>query len=89
MFKETEQCLGNLLCVINTNRQELIFVMWTVIQIMQQEDDAKYIADKLNSSGVISRIKQANKTVGETSYEVLVPAAEVQQALSIIIESEF
>lgn len=63
--------------------------MWTVIHIVQQESDAKDIAAKLGECGIISRIKAANKSVGETSYEVLVPATEVQQALGIIIESEF
>ena len=63
--------------------------MWTVIHIVQQESDAKYIASQLDGAGIISRIKAANKSVGETSYEVLVPAAEVQQALGIIIESNF
>ena len=63
--------------------------MWTVIHIVQQESDARCIAEKLNEFGIISRIKTANKSVGDTSYEVLVPAAEVQQALGIIIESEF
>ncbi len=63
--------------------------MWTVIHIVQQENDAKYIAAQLENCGIISRIKHSNKAVGEASYEVLVPAAEVQQALSIIIESEF
>lgn len=63
--------------------------MWTVIHIVQHKSDARNISDKLEKAGIISRIKHANKAVGEASYEVLVPAAEVQQALSIIIESEF
>ncbi len=63
--------------------------MWTVIHIVQQESDAVCIARELDKSGIISRIKSANKSVGDTTYEVLVPAAEVQQALGIIIESEF
>jgi len=63
--------------------------MWTVIHIVQQEDDARFIAARLDEAGIISRIKAANKSVGDTSYEVLVPASEVQQALDIIIDTEF
>ncbi len=63
--------------------------MWTVIHIVQNENDAIYIAQKLDEAGIISRIKSANKSLDDTAYEVLVPAAEVQQALGIIIETEF
>ncbi|MDD4689537.1 MAG: SPOR domain-containing protein [Eubacteriales bacterium] len=63
--------------------------MWTVIHIVQNKEDAKDLAQRLEQVGIISRIKHVNKSVGGGAYEVLVPAAEVQKALGLIIDSEF
>lgn len=57
--------------------------MWTVIYMAKVEEDVKLLAHKLRDSNIMVRIKKV-----DDFFEVLVPAEEMQEAHTIIIDSE-
>ena len=57
--------------------------MWTVIYMAKVEEDVKLLAQKLKDSNIMVRIKKV-----DDFFEVLVPAEEMQEAHTIIIDSE-
>jgi hypothetical protein len=64
--------------------------MWTVVYIAQSRNIALSAQQLLESNGIISMLRflcDGAKSSG--CYELLVPEAEVQQGLSLIIDKDF
>ena len=55
--------------------------MWTEIFVTQEIDTAKKLYDELKKIGIMARIKS-----GKESYKILVPYAEVNESLNLIID---
>lgn len=65
--------------------------MWTVVYMAQGKEMAAKIQQALEESGVLVKVKLIGKEQreDESCYEILVPAAEVEEAHNIIIDIEF
>ena len=65
--------------------------MWTVVYMAQGKDMAAKIQQALEEAGVLVKVKLIGKDVkgDDNSFEILVPAAEVEEAHNIIIDIEF
>ena len=62
--------------------------MWTTVYMTQNIDTARAMREKIEESQIIvmmRSIKLEDKAV-ESCYEILVPSAELRQALDIIID---
>ncbi len=57
--------------------------MWTVIYMAKVEEEVKLLAQKLKDGNIMVRIKKV-----DDFFEVMVPAEEMQEAHTIIIDSE-
>lgn len=65
--------------------------MWTVVYMTQSRDIAMSAQQLLESNGIIVMLRFLCDGGDESSdcYELLVPEAEVQQGLSLIIDKDF
>lgn len=70
--------------------------MWTVVYMAQGKEMAIKIQQALEEEGVLVKVKLIGKDAkcadakcDDNCYEILVPAAEVEQAHNIIIDIEF
>ncbi|OQB13920.1 MAG: hypothetical protein BWY15_01548 [Firmicutes bacterium ADurb.Bin193] len=65
--------------------------MWTVVYMAQGKEMAMKIQKALEEGGVLVKVKLIGKDAGgnDNCYEILVPAAEVEEAHNIIIDIEF
>ena len=59
--------------------------MWTVVYIAKNIELARNIRTTLNGHDIMVRLRAINKDAS-TGYEVLVPGAEVDEALGLIID---
>ncbi len=57
--------------------------MWTVIYMAKVEEDVKLLAQKLKDNNIMVCVKKV-----DDFFEVLVPSEEMQEAHTIIIDSE-
>ncbi|MEG6616491.1 glutamate decarboxylase [Peptococcaceae bacterium 1198_IL3148] len=60
--------------------------MWTVVYIAQNKAEAEQLKMKLTTEGLLVKVKPlgGNKDADANSYEILVPASEVDEAMEII-----
>ncbi len=60
--------------------------MWTVVYIAQNKTAAETLQKKLTDEGFLVKIKPigSGKDPDTCSYEILVPASEVDEAMEII-----
>ncbi len=65
--------------------------MWTVVYMAQGREMAAKIQQALEEGGVLVKLKQICKDskCDDNCFEILVPAAEVEEAHNIIIDLEF
>lgn len=65
--------------------------MWTVVYMAQGKEMASKIQQALENEGVLVKVKLIGKDANgnDNCYEILVPAAEVEEAHNIIIDIEF
>jgi RNA-binding protein YhbY len=65
--------------------------MWTVVYMAQGKDMATKIQQALEEHGILVKVKPIGKDGSgkDNCYEILVPAAEVEEAHNIIIDIEF
>ncbi len=65
--------------------------MWTVVYMAQDREMAAKIQRALEEEGILVKLKLIGKEAkgDDNCYEILVPAAEVEQAHNIIIDLEF
>ena len=64
------------------------FFMWTSVYMAQSFEKAQELRAAIEKNGVIVMLRQINNedAAGDDCYEILVPRAEVEKALEIIIE---
>lgn len=61
--------------------------MWTSVYMAQSREDAEKMRLTIEQSGIIVMLKQINNEDSSAEcFELLVPKAELETALSIIIE---
>ena len=65
--------------------------MWTVVYMAQGKEMAVKIQQALDEAGILIRTRLLGKDAKaeDHCYEILVPAAEVEEAHNIIIDIEF
>lgn len=65
--------------------------MWTVVYMAQNRQSALSLQQLLEENNLIVKMRSLieDETSSADCYEILVPEAEVQQALSLIIDSDF
>lgn len=59
--------------------------MWTVVYMAKNNEQAQKLKGVLDEHNIIVMLRAINKDQ-ITGYEILVPAAEVEEALGIIID---
>ena len=59
--------------------------MWTVVYLAKNIELAQRLKGVLNEHNIIVMLRAANKEQS-SGYEILVPSAEVEEALGIIID---
>ncbi len=61
--------------------------MWTSVYMTQNIDTARVMRKKMEDSKILVMIRSIKDedTMGEDCFEILVPGAEVKEALDIII----
>ncbi len=60
--------------------------MWTVVYIAKNNELAQSIKAALGSHEIMVMLRAINNNDQTTGYEILVPGAEVEEALGIIID---
>ncbi len=60
--------------------------MWTVIHIVQSENRANEINDKLSKDGFLVKIQPINRNDEDGFFQILVPEAEAEEAYNLIAE---
>ena len=62
--------------------------MWTTVYMAQSKDKADNLRTMLEEQRIIVMLRQIkhDDSVSDNCYEILVPNAELEQALDIIIE---
>lgn len=60
--------------------------MWTEVYIAKNSELAQRLKEKLNEHNIIVMVRAINKEDEAAGYEILVPGAEVEEALGIIID---
>lgn len=62
--------------------------MWTTVYMTQSIDTARAIRKKIEDSQILVMLHsiKLNDRAGEDCFEILVPSAELKDALDIIIE---
>lgn len=64
--------------------------MWTVVYMAQNEQSAFGVQQLLEKNDLIVKMRSLKDEESVSDcYELLVPEAEVQQALSLIIDKDF
>ena len=64
--------------------------MWTVVYLARSREVAEKLQQLLEQGGLLVKLRPLNKESEEGgSYDVLVPESEVEQAHSLIIDSDF
>lgn len=65
--------------------------MWTVVYMAQGKEMATKIQHALEEAGVLVKLRLIGKDnkAEDHCYDILVPAAEVEEAHNIIIDIEF
>ena len=58
--------------------------MWTVIHIVQSEDRANEINEKLFQDGFLVKIQPINKNDEDGFFQILVPEGEAEEASNLI-----
>lgn len=59
--------------------------MWTVVYIVQNKTEAMHLQKTLTDEGILVKIKPlGNKEEEASSYEILVLASEVDEAMEVI-----
>ncbi|MBO8136680.1 MAG: glutamate decarboxylase [Desulfotomaculum sp.] len=60
--------------------------MWTVVYIAQNKAEAEKMQQRLTREGFLVKIKPigGSKKSDASSYEILVPAAEIDEAMEVI-----
>ncbi|MTI81314.1 MAG: glutamate decarboxylase [Firmicutes bacterium] len=60
--------------------------MWTVVFIAQNKPEAEKIKNKLTEEGLLVKTKPlgCSKNAEAASYEILVPASEIDEAMEIM-----
>ena len=61
--------------------------MWTEVYFSQNESKVKRLVDILNASEIISRVRRRGDE-GEECFVVLVPRTELDEAQSLLVESD-
>ena len=66
---------------------ERIFFMWTTIYMTQSIDTARIMRRKIEDSEILVMLHsiKSEESAGEEYFELLVPEAELKDALDIII----
>ena len=74
-------------CIISSLSMKGQFIMWTSIYMAQSFDKAKDLRSAIEKNGIIVMLKQIKleDRSGEDCYEILVPGAEIEKALEVII----
>lgn len=62
--------------------------MWTVVYMTQDKENALRIRDAVENGRIITKIRALKKSDENYCYEILVPASEVDEAHSLILEAE-
>lgn len=63
--------------------------MWTIVFVTQNHDAALKVKDALEKIGILTKIKPTDRNCEHKDcFEVLVPYAEVNEALDVIIDME-
>lgn len=62
--------------------------MWTTVYMTQDIDIAKAMREKIEDSRILVMLKtiKLEDRAGEDCFEILVPSAELKEALDIIID---
>lgn len=62
--------------------------MWTTVYMAQSKEKADNLRDMLEQQNIIVMLRRIkhDDSVSDNCYEILVPDAELEQALDIIIE---
>lgn len=62
--------------------------MWTSVYMTRESEKARSICSELERNGIITMRKRicGSENPADKCYEILVPFAELEQALSIIID---
>lgn len=63
--------------------------MWTVVYITQNKEQLELLKDRLEAEGLLVKIKPVQKESHSSSFEVLVPDSEIEQAHGVIMECGF
>ena len=63
--------------------------MWTVVYLAQKEALAEAIRERLESEGILVKVRHARGNPECDGYEILVPETEIKQAHEIIIDTDF
>ena len=63
--------------------------MWIVIYLAQKEEIAEAICKKLESEGILAKVRHAGGNPECDGFEILVPETEIKQAHEIIIDTDF
>lgn len=61
--------------------------MWTTVYMTQNINIAREMREKIENSNILAMLRSicSDDTVGEDCFEILVPSAELKDALDIII----
>lgn len=62
--------------------------MWTAIYIAQDNESVENITGLLGTAGIIYKIKPVSNTAEKNCCEVLVPSAELNQAVELVIDMQ-
>ena len=62
--------------------------MWTTVYMAQSKEKAECLREKIEAQGIIVMLKakHASDNAVDECYEILVPKAELERALDIIID---
>lgn len=60
--------------------------MWTAIYVIEGNNDAIKIRDKLMKEGFLVKVKLFSKEGENETYEILVPEFEAQDAHTVLID---
>jgi len=65
--------------------------MWTVVYMAQSKEMAFKLQQELEKQGILVKIKPIGKDANgeDNCFEILVPAAEVEEAHNVIIDIGF
>lgn len=67
-------------------KERSVLLMWTVVYIAKSSELAQKLKETLHSHNIMVMVRIINSGEDATGYEILVPDAEVEAALGIIID---